>query len=108
VCALPEESKSHIQWYLEEPASFLDTTGNDESEIDDEEQNEEDNEGVSGTANNMHKQDKVYSYTQELVTLCLLYSEFKDAIRSDGIRIMRVWKYFLLVLKTCWSENLLY
>ena len=98
--ALPKESKSRIQWYLEEPASFLDATGNDESEIDGEEQNEEDSKGVSGTANNMHKQDKVYSYTQELVTLCLLYSEFKDAIKEgDGIRIMRVWKYFLLVFK---------
>lgn len=98
--ALPKERKSRIQWYLEEPASFLDTTGNDESGIDDEEQSEGDSEGVSGTANNIHKQDKVYSYTHELVTLCLLYSEFKDAIKEgDGIRIMRVWKYFLLVFK---------
>ena len=104
--ALPKESKFRIQWYLEEPASFLDATGNDESEIDGEEQNEEDSKGVSGTA---HKQDKVYSCIQELVTLCLLYSKFKDTIKEgDGIRIMRVWKYFLLVFKAAGRKNLLY
>lgn len=61
---------------------------------------------MSGAANEPQKQDKVYSYTQELITICLLYSEFKDAIKEgDGIRIMRVWKYFLLVIKTAGRKN---
>ena len=45
--------------------------------------------------------DHVLSYAREVLTLGLLYLEFVDAIRnSDGSRILRCWKFFLLYFKS--------
>ena len=43
--------------------------------------------------------DSVYTYACETLTLGLLLLEFNDGIREgDGNRVLRVWKYFLLLL----------
>ena len=44
--------------------------------------------------------DHVQAYACQVLTLGLLYMEFKDAIREgDGDKIIRCWKYFLIVFK---------
>ena len=46
-----------------------------------------------------HNLDHVYEYACEVMQLGLLF-EFKDAIREgDGHRIIRCWRYFLLIFK---------
>ena len=50
--------------------------------------------------------DSVYAYSCETLTLGLLFLEFKDGIREgDGTRVMRVWKYFLLLFKASNRKN---
>jgi L1 cell adhesion molecule like protein len=40
----------------------------------------------------------VLTYSSELITLCLLWEDFHDAIREgDGERVMLIWKFLLLV-----------
>lgn len=42
--------------------------------------------------------DHVLAYGKELLSLGLLYNEFTDAIKEgDGLRILRCWKYMLLI-----------
>ena len=44
--------------------------------------------------------DQVQAYASKLLTLGLLLMEFSDGIREgDGVRILRCWKYFLLLFK---------
>ena len=44
--------------------------------------------------------DRVLSYAKDLMTLGLLYLEFCDGIREgDGTRILRCWRFLLLVFK---------
>ena len=44
--------------------------------------------------------DNVYAYACEVLSLGLLYFEFRDAIKEgDGERIIRIWKYLLLLFK---------
>ena len=50
--------------------------------------------------------DHVNAYACETLSLGLLFLEFKDAIREgDGNRVMRVWKYFLLLFKASGRKN---
>ena len=45
--------------------------------------------------------DRVLAYAKELMTLGLLYMEYSDAIHEgDGLRILRCWRFMLLVLKS--------
>ena len=42
--------------------------------------------------------DGVLTYSSEVITLCLLWDTFHDAIREgDGKRVMLIWKFLLLV-----------
>ena len=44
--------------------------------------------------------DHILEYGQDALTLGLLYMEFVDAVREgDGERILRCWRYFLLLFK---------
>ena len=44
--------------------------------------------------------DHVRAYAREVLSLGLLFMEFKDAIREgDGERIIRCWRYFLPLFK---------
>jgi L1 cell adhesion molecule like protein len=44
--------------------------------------------------------DRVLAYSTEVLTLGLLFMEFCDAIREgDGIRIVRCWRFMLLLFK---------
>ena len=57
---------------------------------------EEDEEAVSS----------VYDYTCEVISLGLLYLNFKDAVREgDGGRVLLMWKYFLLVFRATGHTN---
>ena len=48
----------------------------------------------------------VYDYSCELLTLGLLYLNFKDAVREgDGDRVMTTWKYFMLIFKATGRKN---
>ncbi len=50
--------------------------------------------------------DQVKLYASEVLTLGLLYFEFCDAIREgDGTRIIRCYRYFLLMLKHSHKTN---
>ena len=50
--------------------------------------------------------DGVYEYAREVLSLCLLHTEFQDAIREgDGLRVLRVWKFLLLVFKASHKVN---
>ena len=48
----------------------------------------------------------VYEYTKEVLSLGLLYLNFKDAVREgDGERVLRMWKYFLLLFRATKHTN---
>lgn len=50
--------------------------------------------------------DRVQAYANELLTLGLYLMEFSDAIREgDGERIIRCWKFFLLLFKANYRTN---
>ena len=50
--------------------------------------------------------DHVCEYARDVLTLGLLYMEFADAIREgDGGRILRCWRYFLLLFKVTGRKN---
>lgn len=50
--------------------------------------------------------DTVYSYACETLSLGLLFLEFQDGIREgDGDRILRVWKFLLLLFKASKRTN---
>ena len=50
--------------------------------------------------------DHVCEYARDVLTLGLLYMEFADAIREgDGGRILRCWRYFLVVFKVAGRKN---
>lgn len=50
------------------------------------------------TTDNTDPVDTVYSYACETLSLGLLYSELRDAIKEgDGNRVMLVWKFLLLI-----------
>ena len=50
--------------------------------------------------------DEVYEYAREALTLMLLHEEFKDAIREgDGERVLRVWKFLLIIFKASNKSN---
>ena len=50
--------------------------------------------------------DSVFAYSCEVLSLGLLFLEFKDSIKlGDGDRDMRVWKYLLLIFKACGRKN---
>ena len=60
---------------------------------------------VVDTPNNP-KADKVNLYSKELLSLGLLHKEFGDAIREgDGQRVLRCWKYLLLIFKASKRNN---
>ncbi len=48
----------------------------------------------------------VQSYTKEVLSLGLLFLNFKDAIKEgDGDRVLRMWKYFLLLFRATKHTN---
>lgn len=50
--------------------------------------------------------DGVKMYAKELLSLGLLYSEFRDAIREgDGDRVFSCWKFFLPIFKADRKSN---
>ena len=50
--------------------------------------------------------DNVYNYACEVLSLGLLYLEYRDAIREgDGERVMKIWKYLLLLFKASGRTN---
>ncbi len=47
-----------------------------------------------------------YEYCREVLSLGLLYLNFKDSIREgDGTRVMVAWKYFMLIFKATKHKN---
>ena len=60
----------------------------------------------SELAKQSHAADSVYAYSCEVLSLGLLFLEFKDSIRQgDGDRDLIVWKYFLLLFKASKRTN---
>ena len=50
--------------------------------------------------------DNVQKYAKEFISLALLYEEFEDAIREgDSVRVLRCWKFLLLVFKVANGMN---
>ena len=50
--------------------------------------------------------DHILEYGREVMTLGLLYMEFLDGVREgDGERILRCWRYFLLIFKATGRKN---
>ena len=51
-------------------------------------------------------EDGVFSYACQLLSLGLLYREFSDSIKEgDGHRVLRCWRYLLLVFKASGRRN---
>ncbi len=47
-----------------------------------------------------------YEYCREVLSLGLLYLNFKDSVREgDGTRVMVAWKYFMLIFKATKHKN---
>ena len=52
------------------------------------------------------KQDKVFVYASELLTLGLFHMDYKDAIKQgDGYRVLCCWKYMMLFFKVSNRKN---
>lgn len=50
--------------------------------------------------------DSVFEYATDLLSLGMLYLEFRDAVKEgDGNRVMRCWKYFLPLFKVSGKKN---
>ena len=50
--------------------------------------------------------DKKYLYATEVLTLGLIWENFHDATReADGDRLMRIWKFLLLIFKVARRKN---
>jgi L1 cell adhesion molecule like protein len=50
--------------------------------------------------------DNVQDYATELLSYGLLYMEFSDGIREgDGLRVLRCWRYFMLLFKVHNKRN---
>lgn len=50
--------------------------------------------------------DGVHDYACEVLSLSLLYAEFDDAIKEgDAYRVLRCWKFFLLLFKASKRKN---
>ena len=50
--------------------------------------------------------DNVKMYAEEVLSLGMIYSEYSDAIREgDGERVMRCWKFLLLIFKAAQRKN---
>ena len=70
------------------------TTSDDETSSDDK------------TSKDKRKEDRVLSYARETLTLGLFLMEFVDAVREgDGNRIIRCWRFFLLMFKASNHKN---
>ena len=51
-------------------------------------------------ARRKEQHDNTQQYAMETISMGLLFSEFKDAIRGgDGERVLRCWKYFMLLFR---------
>ena len=47
------------------------------------------------------KGDTVYTYACEVLSLGVLYAEFRNAIQEgDGLCVLRCWRYFLFIFRT--------
>ena len=56
--------------------------------------------------NSSLKQDNIQEYAKETLSLGLLLMEFKDAVKEgDGMRVLRCWKYFLLIFRATGHTN---
>ncbi|KAL5467435.1 hypothetical protein EMCRGX_G031658 [Ephydatia muelleri] len=50
--------------------------------------------------------DHIQQYAMETISMGLLFSEFKDAIKEgDGERVLRCWKYFMLLFRGSRHSN---
>lgn len=53
-------------------------------------------------------EDHVFEYARELVSLGLLYMNYRDAIREgDGLRVLLVWKFMLPIFRATSRWNIL-
>ena len=65
-----------------------DESGNESQQKTDDDQSEQE------------ENDTVFEYATDLMSLGMLYLEFRDAVREgDGSRVMRCWKYLLPLFK---------
>ena len=52
------------------------------------------------------QQDKVLAYAKKVLSFGLLYKELVDAVREgDGLRVVRWWRYMLLIFKSTGRKN---
>ena len=52
------------------------------------------------------QEDKVLAYAKELLSFGLLYNELVDAVREgDGVRVLRWWRFMLLIFKATGRKN---
>ena len=60
---------------------------------------------MSGNTSNT-REDLVYSYGREVVTLGLLWSNFYDAIKEgDGEGVLLIWKYLMVIFRQTNHRN---
>lgn len=65
-----------------------------------------DTHNIHGRQKNDKQEDKVLAYAKELLSFGLLYKELVDAVREgDGARVLRWWRFMLLIYKATGRKN---
>ena len=61
---------------------------------------------IAPESKSSQSEDGILAYAQEILSLSLLWAEFQDAIREgDGLRVVRCWRFLLLVFKAAQRKN---
>ena len=65
-----------------------------------------DTTNIQGKEKQDNQRDKVLAYAKELLSFGLLYKELVDAVREgDGARVLRWWRFMLLIFKATGRKN---
>ena len=68
--------------------------------------NEPESQNEHGGCDSNRPHDHILEYASDVLTLGLLYMEFVDGIHEgDGERILRCWRYFLLLFRATGRKN---
>lgn len=71
----------------------------DESEADDDHEAESDTDSENEFELKSVTDDGVLEYVEDLISFGLLYLEYCDAVKGDGIRVVRCWNFWLPLFK---------
>lgn len=78
----------------------------DESEANDDHESESDTDSENESEQKSVTDDGVLQYAKDLISLGLLYLEYRDGVKEgDGIRVVCCWKFWLPLFKVSEKKN---